>query len=126
MHELAIAQQMIETAVASLPAMPVMEDVQILSMRIRLGLLAGVSKEELLFGFSVVSQETPFEGALLEVEDEPVVAYCPQCDLTFVVTEAAELDVLGCPKCASTVVHIMEGKGITIQSLEVRDESDDG
>jgi hydrogenase nickel incorporation protein HypA/HybF len=121
MHELAIAQQLIESAAASLP---VMEAPQVVSMHVRLGLLAGLSKEELAFGFSVMSKDTPFDGAQLMIEDEAVSARCLQCNHSFSVTDTADLDVLCCPACASTDVQVVEGKGITILSLEVKDESD--
>ena len=74
MHELAIAQRLIETAVAALPKSA---DAQVAALRVQLGALAGVSKAELQFGFDVVSAGTPFAGARLEIEEIAAAVDCP-------------------------------------------------
>jgi hydrogenase nickel incorporation protein HypA/HybF len=113
MHELAIAQSLIETASAALPAADAM---QIVTMQVRLGALAGVSKEELQFGFSVVAKGTPFEGARLEIEDVPVIVYCPHCQVEQVLLTA---EPLCCPVCATPTPKIIQGKALTITAIEV-------
>ena len=58
MHEMAIAQRLLDTASAALPATA---GARINVLRVRLGALAGVSREELLFGFDVVKSGTYFQ-----------------------------------------------------------------
>lgn len=77
MHELAIAQTLCDTALAALPAQETTGPIR--AMHVRLGLLAGVSKEELAFGFDVVTRGTPFEGASLEIEEVPARVVCDAC-----------------------------------------------
>lgn len=112
MHELAIAQRIIETAVALLP--PKATGVGVL--HVQLGALAGVSKDELLFGFEAMSPNTLCEGAVLLIEEVPAVVHCPQCGIDFTV---ANSDELICPSCNTPSVLVMQGKEMIITSLDV-------
>ena len=111
MHELAIAQRLIETAVALLP--PDTKRVEVL--KIELGALAGLSEEELRFGFEMVSAETPCAGARLEVTHLPAIGHCPECGADFTLTAG---DIFVCPSCESLAVIVMQGKELLITSLE--------
>ena len=76
MHELSIAQNLIEmaeTAARDAGAAKVTE------LHLRLGRMSGVVKESLLFCFDVATEGTLLEGATLEIEDIPIVVYCPTC-----------------------------------------------
>lgn len=115
MHELAIAQSLIEIAQAALPAT---NGVQIVAVRVGLGALAGVSSDELQFGFDVVAQGTPFEGARLVIEDVPLVVYCPHCQANYTLSA---VEPLCCPVC-ETLVQIIQGKELTLQAVEVSDD----
>lgn len=117
MHELGIAQRLIDTAVALLPA----ESSQVSRMRVQLGALAGVSKEELLFGFEAMSPDTRCAGAHLEIEEVPAVVHCPQCGIEFAV---ADVDHLLCPDCGSPAVLVMQGKELILTSVEVQEETE--
>lgn len=114
MHELAIAQRLIDTAVSLLPE----ESCQIAHLCIQLGALAGVSKEELAFGFEAMSEQTPCAGAQLEIEEIPALVHCPQCNLDFAVTDAG---FLLCPECGSAAVLVLQGKELLLTSIEVKD-----
>jgi hydrogenase nickel incorporation protein HypA/HybF len=114
MHELAIAQQVIDTAVALLPA----DACKIAQLRIQLGALAGVSKDELAFGFEVMSKQTPCADARLEIEEIPALVHCPHCALDFSVTEAMQLL---CPACGTPAVLVLQGKELLLTSIEVGD-----
>jgi hydrogenase nickel incorporation protein HypA/HybF len=116
MHELGIAQRLIETAVALLPA----GAPPVALLRVQLGALAGASKDELFFGFEAMSPDTPCAGARLEIEEVPAVVHCPQCGIEFPV---ADVDQLLCPTCGSPAVLVMHGKELILTSFEVYDES---
>ncbi len=116
MHEFAIAQTLIDTAVALLPE----ETSQVTRLHVQLGALAGVSKDELLFGFEVTAPQTPCEGAYLEIEEVPAVVHCPQCGVNFAVADA---DDLLCPTCGTPSVLVIQGKELIISSIEIRDEA---
>jgi hydrogenase nickel incorporation protein HypA/HybF len=118
MHELAIAQRLIETASALLPP-----DAQHISLlKVQLGALAGVSAEELRFGFEVMSARTSCAGAQLWIDPVPAIAHCPQCGVDFIVDD----DGLICPSCNSPAVVVLQGKEMVITSLQAGDEEQDG
>jgi len=115
MHELAIAQRLIETATAAFPSTTLGH---VTALKVQLGVLAGLSKDELIFGFSVVSAGTPFAGATLKIEELPAVIYCLQCNKNYVL---ADMALLYCPVCETANVQLTQGKELTIQSIEISD-----
>jgi hydrogenase nickel incorporation protein HypA/HybF len=115
MHELAIAQRLIETASAALPRATTG---RVTAVKVQLGTLAGLSKEELAFGFTIASTGTPFAGACLEIEELPAVVRCLHCNKEYVVAGQA---AVCCPTCNSADLRIIQGKELTLRSIEVSD-----
>lgn len=111
MHELAIAKKLIETATALLPP----NCTQVATVNIELGALAGVSEDELRFGFEVMAAQTACAGAKLEIEAVPAIVHCPQCGKSFPV---ADSDDLLCPTCGTPAVVVLQGKELLITSIE--------
>lgn len=111
MHELALAQTLIEQATAALPPTQVE---QVTQVRVRLGPLAGVSADELAFGFTVAATDTLFATAQLVIEPTPLVIYCPRCAASHLLTQ---IEPLACPNCASPAVQVMQGKELLLASL---------
>ena len=116
MHELAFAQKIIETAVALLPP----EATGVSVLHVQLGALAGVSKDELCFGFEAMSPATLCAGATLHINEVPAVVHCPQCGIDFTVANA---DDLLCPTCGTPSVLVIQGKEMIITSLEITVEN---
>jgi hydrogenase nickel incorporation protein HypA/HybF len=112
MHEFAIAQQLIDAATSSLAG----HDGAIQRLCIRLGPLAGVSKEELAFGFSVVAANTPYANAVLEIDEIPAIVQCHECGMESILTEP---DLLLCPACGAATLSVLQGKELTLMSVEV-------
>ena len=77
MHELSIAQSMIDMAceVAAREGAK-----HVLKLRTRIGLLSGVAKTALHFSFDLAAEGTACEGAVLEIEDVPVTVMCRRCN----------------------------------------------
>jgi hydrogenase nickel incorporation protein HypA/HybF len=117
MHELTFAQKLIETAQAALTD----QTDQVVALHIQLGAQAGLSKDELIFGFGIAAADTPFAGARLEIEEVLPVIYCPQCDARFML---AATDALVCPACNTPQVQVMRGKEVLLQSIEVTDDEE--
>jgi hydrogenase nickel incorporation protein HypA/HybF len=117
MHELAIAQQLIEKAASSLPAGTTG---RVRTVLVQLGPLAGVSVDELRFGFSVAATGTPFAGAQLKIVETPVVVYCAECQAESPLS--APVYTLFCPRCDATAVRLVHGKELILTSFEVEDE----
>ncbi len=73
MHELSVAQSLIE--LASEAAARDGSD-RVCRLYIRLGALSGVVKEALEFSFDLAAEETPCAGATLEIEEVPITVLC--------------------------------------------------
>lgn len=116
MHELAIAQQLIETACTALPDTG---GAAVTALHVQLGALAGVSAEELRFGFGVVASATPLANARLEIEMVPAIVYCPHCATEYTLEPTA---AFGCPVCHSMAVQVIQGKELLLKAIEIADE----
>jgi hydrogenase nickel incorporation protein HypA/HybF len=119
MHELAIAQRLIDRAVAQLPS----QGGHIVRLRVQLGALAGVSRDELSFGFVAMSPQTACAGALLEIEEIPARLYCPTCALEY---DAFSPDDLICSTCGMGGVQILYGKDLILSSIEIEEHATHG
>lgn len=112
MHELSIAQSIIEVAVEEATRAGAQ---RIERVKLRVGALSGVVPEALEFAFTVAKQGTIAENAQLEVEYLPVVCRCPNCGVDF----EAEGYICACPRCGRLVGEIRQGQELEIEYLEV-------
>ncbi len=112
MHELSIAHSLVETASAA-AAREGVERVDVVYLR--LGALAGVVKDALLFGFEIAATGTPIAGARLEIEDVPVQVYCPACDA---VLPLPSIQSFRCPRCERPTADIRAGRELQLVALE--------
>jgi len=112
MHELSIAYSLVTTAEEALRGADV-ERVDV--VHLRLGLLAGVVKEALLFSYDVATESTALEGSRLEIEDVPLVVYCPNCASEQTLDS---IQLLQCPACGTPTGDIRQGREIELVSLE--------
>ena len=115
MHELSIAMSIVEAAVDEAQR----RGVQVSAVHLRLGALAGVVKDALLFSYEVACQNTPLAGSKLIVEDVPVVVFCPQCKEKRTLTSVQSF---ACPECDTPTMDIVQGKELEVFALEVEDE----
>jgi len=113
MHELSIAMNLIELAEGAARSAHA-EHVRL--VRLRLGVFAGVVKEALLFGYDIAAKGTLLEGSLLEIEDVPLVIYCPQCDRKY---ELESIQSLWCPCCGHHDTDIYQGLELELTSMEI-------
>ncbi|RIK32815.1 MAG: hydrogenase maturation nickel metallochaperone HypA [Chloroflexi bacterium] len=118
MHEVGIAHNLLALAAQNIPDA---DRVEVRSLKIRLGPLAGVSQEELRFGFEVAAHGTPFAGARLDVEETPAIIYCSHCRQEFVLPDG---ELLVCPACATASVQVVRGKELTLVAIEVAEDDD--
>ncbi|SLM29305.1 Hydrogenase nickel incorporation protein hypA [Desulfamplus magnetovallimortis] len=115
MHEMGVAQQMVNIAIASIPSDIVNPKVEKLNLRI--GNLAAVVEDSLKFCFEIITKDTSLEGAKLVIEKVPVVVKCKAC------AHQWEVDgpVFTCPSCRDGAVEILSGRELEISSLELAD-----
>jgi hydrogenase nickel incorporation protein HypA/HybF len=115
MHELSVALSLVEAACERVEALG---DVRIEAVCVRLGPLSGVVKEALSFCFEAATQGTRIEGARLDIEDAPLVAFCPRCSEERRIASAQHLR---CPECGEPTPHIVQGRELELTALEVED-----
>lgn len=89
------------------------------AVHLRLGLLSGVVSDALLFGYDIAVQGTRLEGSRLEIEDVPVVIYCPQCRAE---SELESIQIFRCPVCGTPSMDVRSGHELEIAYVEYSDE----
>ncbi len=113
MHEMGVARQMIDIALASIPED--IKDPRVEVIHLRIGKLAAVVEDSLKFCVEILSQGTALEGATLSIETVPVRAGCRGCGHEWTV----EGPIFKCPECIEGAVDILAGRELEITSLEV-------
>ena len=118
MHELSIACNLVEAAESAAREAGAQ---RVEAVYMRLGVFSGVDRDALLFGYDIATKDTLLEGSRLEIEEVPLVVYCPTC--------GAEVPLPGvqlfrCPHCDTPTLDIRQGKEIEITALEVCDETE--
>lgn len=116
MHELSIAYQLVETAVKAAQEAHIS---QVTAVYMRLGVLSGVVKESLLFGYEIATQNTLLAGSTLEIEELPLIVYCPTCQKN---QPLPGIQLFQCPQCGTPTPKIVQGKELELVSLECPDE----
>lgn len=108
MHELAIAESVLDTITARTG------DRQVLEVRLEIGKLSGVSVDSLRFCFELAAAGTRVDGAGLEIVEPPGRARCVTCSEEFVLEDR----ILLCA-CGSSDVRVLAGDELRIVSVEM-------
>jgi hydrogenase nickel incorporation protein HypA/HybF len=111
MHELSMAESLIGILVDEARNHGI---VSIKKVKLQVGELAAVVPDSLTFCFELVSRDTIAEGAVLEIENVPIVAHCDRCDLTFKIQDS----VFQCPRCEEPVFELLSGRELSVTSIE--------
>ncbi len=119
MHEMGIALEVIRIAGESIPAEHAGARIERINLKV--GKLAAVVADSLLFCFQVASKDTPAEGAELVIEQIPVKLYCRDCGRQWTVEEP----VFVCNGCGSAQVEMISGRELDIDTIELVDEDSD-
>lgn len=117
MHELSIAHSLVEIAEEAATTAGV---TRVTVVHLRLGVLAGVVRDALLFGFDVATAGTRLEGARLEIEDVPLQAYCADCDAVVALPDPQRFR---CPRCGAPCGRIVTGQEIELMALEYEENA---
>jgi hydrogenase nickel incorporation protein HypA/HybF len=113
MHELSIIYSVVSTVTQ---AVAEQGGGQVISVRLRVGALAGLERESLLFGYEIATAGTPLAGSRLDIEDVPVTIYCSDC-----ATERTLPGVqsMRCPQCGQPSGEIRAGRELELASVEI-------
>ncbi|GAA5113733.1 hydrogenase maturation nickel metallochaperone HypA [Haloechinothrix salitolerans] len=108
MHELALAQAVVETITERTG------DDQVVLVRLEIGKLSGVEVDAIRFCFDVVTAGTTVEGADLEIDEPSGQARCRSCGA------ACELsDLWGRCECGGIDLEVTSGDQLRIQEVRV-------
>jgi hydrogenase nickel incorporation protein HypA/HybF len=125
MHELAMAsamQQRILQAAAEHGAR------RVLSVQIQIGELSLLNPEQVEFWLTELTRDTVAEGAKFVIQIEKARIRCAHCGYRGAMPVEEDplshfhLPALTCPDCASTEVHLEQGREVLIRSVEVLTE----
>jgi hydrogenase nickel incorporation protein HypA/HybF len=117
MHELGIAQNILQIVQQSIPEA---SGSGVRSIRIRVGQLSGVVPDSLDFCFSAIINDTEMKHAKLKIEQVPLTFECKNCRQQFQVSEMEFI----CPACKSSNLELITGRELEVVEIELADESD--
>lgn len=114
MHELSLATSLLEIIREELAKHGA---TKLTLVRVRFGPLSNVVPEALEMAFASLTEGTEYEGARLEMLQEPLVLTCGECQKDF---EAADpVPYADCPRCGCNFLHtIKSGKELYLDHLE--------
>lgn len=114
MHELAITKYIVDTVLQSFDERT-MEKIE--KINLVMGGMRDYESEWLQKYFDGLTEDTPLEGAKLELRIIPVSFKCRKCGHIFPMDLKAEGDV-GCPGCGSYEYDMYTGREFMIESIE--------
>lgn len=117
MHEMAIARNIINIAIAAAEKQGVKK---ITKVNVVAGELRGIIPAQLIFGFGLMAENTIASGAYLGLEIMPVMGKCKKCSETFVVKNYCYV----CPKCQSEAIETISGTELRVKDIEVESQNE--
>jgi hydrogenase nickel incorporation protein HypA/HybF len=112
MHELSIAQAIVDIAVRNAG------DSRVTRVHVKAGRLRQVVPSALEFSFELCAHGTAAEGAGLEVEEVAIGVTCRSCGAGSEPTGFP----LGCAACGQLNVEVVQGEELLVESLELEAE----
>jgi hydrogenase nickel incorporation protein HypA/HybF len=113
MHELSIALSIIEGAEEEALRQG---GGRVCAVYLKLGPLAGVVKEALLFSYDLACEGTSLAGSRLVIEDVPIRIICPACHAE---GDPVSLQCLQCSKCGAPASEVVQGAELELAALEL-------
>jgi hydrogenase nickel incorporation protein HypA/HybF len=117
-HEVSVAQRIVEAVCEAMADEP---PCRVTVVRVRIGAMAGVVPEALLFAFDTATDGTEVAGARLELEMVDAVVWCETCRAEHVLTS---IQRLRCPACDEPTPHVVRGRELELSAVEVMDATE--
>jgi hydrogenase nickel incorporation protein HypA/HybF len=111
LHELSIAESVVR--VASRQA----DGRRVTKVQMKVGYLRQVVPSSLTFGFGLLAEGTPVEGAELEIEQVPAEGRCRGCGAESILS----CFPLQCQRCGGFELEIFKGEELMVDSLELEE-----
>lgn len=118
MHELALAQNIIETVHQAVPP-GTLNHVRV--VRVQVGAMAGVIPDSLEFSFNALVSETSLSRVRMEIEHTPFVVECEACGKR----STNETGISYCDQCGSGKTTILSGTELRVINLELEDAQEE-
>lgn len=115
MHELSVAQNIIEIIEQAVPAE---ERSNIESVRIKVGEFSNIVVDSLLFSLEVITSGTPLGNAKFPVEYIPLKVICKDCNKEF----NNQFAIIVCPLCGGKNTEVISGTELMISEIEIKDQ----
>ena len=112
MHEMAIARNIVNIAVAAAEKEGARK---ITRVNVVAGELRGIVPAQLVFNFGLMAENTIASGAYLNLEITPVVGICSKCQEQFVVKDYRYV----CTRCQSEDIEAVSGTELRVKDIEV-------
>ncbi len=112
MHELSIAQSIIDIVTQHLPNN---NHTHVKSVIIRIGKLSNVLPDSLSFCFEAIIKDTNFEKTELVIKIIPITIECKHCGK---VSETESYN-FSCPSCESTNISVISGNDLNVEEIEL-------
>ncbi len=119
MHELALADTIVQTVMAELDKNRWQS---VSTIALRLGALSDVVPESLAFGFEALTRDTVLASTTLSIERIEARGHCQACEHNFTVADLCFV----CPQCRSRDVSLTHGMELDVAYLEVEECASDG
>ncbi|HEY0930999.1 MAG TPA: hydrogenase maturation nickel metallochaperone HypA [Gemmatimonas sp.] len=116
MHELSIAQNIVEVADAEARRLGA---ASVRAVYLAVGRLSGIEPGALLFSYELVAEGTRLAGSRLVIEDIPIAIHCAPCDATH---DLPGVNRFRCPVCDTPSGDIRRGRELDLTGLEVDDD----
>jgi hydrogenase nickel incorporation protein HypA/HybF len=114
MHELSVAQNIIEIIQQSVPKA---EWNHVTAVRVKIGAVAGIVPDSLKFSFQAIASESEFSNVDLITECIPFRVHCCACN-----TDSENEDGFAiCGECGSNDIKIISGTELQIKEIELEE-----
>ncbi len=117
MHELSIAQNIVEIIQEHVPSNGLS---LVKNVKMKIGNLAGVVPDSLEFCFDAITDQTPMRNAVLVVEHVPFVVECGRCGKA----STSEVGIILCAECGSDETRIVSGNELLVTAIELLDREE--
>ncbi|MEK7818290.1 MAG: hydrogenase maturation nickel metallochaperone HypA [Bacteroidota bacterium] len=114
MHELSIAQSIVETVKQNVPKEQL---TNVLFVNVKVGEISGVIADSLEFSFSAIIAESELQNAKLVIQKIPFTLQCQDCN----AIEQNKFGVSLCSSCASTNTKVISGNELQVVDIELED-----
>lgn len=115
MHELSLAQNIIETVKQNVTAD---ELTKVREVIVEVGAFSGVVADSLKFSFEAITSGTELNDAVMKIVDIPFCLKCNDCGNE----TSTEIPMLLCSICGSSNTQILSGDELRVKELKIAEE----